>query len=79
MPFLLRAWALPWLLGPVFTCLIVAFAGLPMRGIRPLNEGMRTILGDSWRYAYARRAGKLSVHAADTDFDACHGAISAQK
>ena len=50
-----------------------------MRGIRLLNEGMRTILGDSWRSAYGRRAGKLSVHAADTDFGACHGAISAQK
>lgn len=36
---------LPWLLGPIAACLIAALAGVPMRGIRPLNEGMRTILG----------------------------------
>lgn len=36
---------LPWLLGPIFACLIAALAGLPMRGIKPVNEAMRTILG----------------------------------
>ncbi|MFK7881071.1 AbrB family transcriptional regulator [Roseobacter sp.] len=36
---------LPWLLGPIFACLLAALAGLPMRGIKLLNEGMRTILG----------------------------------
>lgn len=36
---------LPWLLGPIFACLLAALAGLPMGGIRLLNESMRTILG----------------------------------
>lgn len=36
---------LPWLLGPIFACLIAALAGVPMRGIKVLNDGMRTILG----------------------------------
>ena len=36
---------LPWLLGPMFACLAAALAGVPMKGIARLNEGMRTILG----------------------------------
>lgn len=36
---------LPWLLGPIFACLIAALAGVSMRAIKPLNEAMRTILG----------------------------------
>lgn len=36
---------LPWLLGPIFACLIAALAGVPMRGIGIVNEAMRTILG----------------------------------
>ncbi|MEO1539696.1 MAG: AbrB family transcriptional regulator [Pseudomonadota bacterium] len=36
---------LPWLLGPIFACLIAALAGVPLAGIRPVNESMRTILG----------------------------------
>ncbi|AXI44716.1 aminopeptidase [Sulfitobacter sp. SK012] len=36
---------LPWLLGPVVACLIAALLGVPMRGIKKLNETMRTILG----------------------------------
>ena len=36
---------LPWLLGPIFGCLIAALAGVPLGGIARLNEGMRTILG----------------------------------
>lgn len=36
---------LPWLLGPIAACLIAALAGVPMRGVKPLNEAMRTILG----------------------------------
>lgn len=36
---------LPWLLGPITSCLLAALAGLPMKGIRPLNDTMRTILG----------------------------------
>ncbi|RMH52682.1 MAG: AbrB family transcriptional regulator [Alphaproteobacteria bacterium] len=43
--FRLAGLPLPWLLGPVFACLAAAIAGLPMAGIRPLNEAMRTILG----------------------------------
>ena len=36
---------LPWLLGPIFACLVAALVGLPLRGIGWLNDGMRTILG----------------------------------
>lgn len=36
---------LPWLLGPIFACLVAALCGLPMRGIKVINEAMRTILG----------------------------------
>ncbi|WP_299024426.1 AbrB family transcriptional regulator [uncultured Sulfitobacter sp.] len=36
---------LPWLLGPICACLIAALAGVPMRGIKPVDEAMRTILG----------------------------------
>ncbi|MFK7755088.1 MAG: AbrB family transcriptional regulator [Sedimentitalea sp.] len=43
--FRFLAMPLPWLLGPIFACLIAALAGVPMRGIKPVNEAMRTILG----------------------------------
>jgi len=43
--FMLLSLPLPWLLGPIFACLIAALAGVRMRGIKPLNEAMRTILG----------------------------------
>ncbi|MEX0367632.1 MAG: AbrB family transcriptional regulator, partial [Ruegeria sp.] len=36
---------LPWLLGPIFACLISALLGVRMAGIKPVNEGMRTVLG----------------------------------
>jgi membrane AbrB-like protein len=36
---------LPWLLGPIFACLIAALGGVPMRGIKIVNDAMRTILG----------------------------------
>ncbi len=36
---------LPWLLGPIFACLIAALAGVQMRGIKVVNDAMRTILG----------------------------------
>lgn len=36
---------LPWLLGPIFACLTAALLGLPLRGIRVVNDSMRTILG----------------------------------
>lgn len=36
---------LPWLLGPIFACLIAALLGVPMKGVRPINETMRTLLG----------------------------------
>ncbi len=49
---LLGVWAfhwlslpLPWLLGPISACLVAALLGVPLAGIRPLNESMRTILG----------------------------------
>ena len=36
---------LPFLMGPIFACLIASLIGIPMRGITPLNEAMRSILG----------------------------------
>ena len=36
---------LPWLLGPIFACLVAALLGVPMQGFKLLNETMRTILG----------------------------------
>ena len=36
---------LPWLLGPIFACLIAALSRVPMGGVPVLNDGMRTILG----------------------------------
>ena len=36
---------LPWLLGPITSCLVAALFGVRLRGIRQLNDGMRTILG----------------------------------
>ena len=45
LAFKLMHLPLPWLLGPIFACLIAALIGVPMRGIKPLNEAMRTILG----------------------------------
>ncbi|MGB7317672.1 MAG: AbrB family transcriptional regulator [Planktotalea sp.] len=36
---------LPWLLGPIFACLAAALTGIPMRGIKVINDAMRTILG----------------------------------
>lgn len=36
---------LPWLLGPIFACLAAALIGVPLKGIKVLNESMRTILG----------------------------------
>ena len=36
---------LPWLLGPIGACLTAALLGVRLKGIRWLNEGMRTILG----------------------------------
>ena len=43
--FLALGIPLPWLFGPMFACLIAAFAGFPLKGIKPLNATMRTILG----------------------------------
>ncbi len=43
--FHLLSLPLPWLLGPIAACLVAALAGIPLGGIKLLNEGMRTILG----------------------------------
>lgn len=43
--FHLLALPLPWLLGPIFACLLAAVTGVPLGGIKLLNDGMRTILG----------------------------------
>ena len=45
LAFIASGLPLPWLLGPIAACLIAALIGVPMGGIRPLNEAMRTILG----------------------------------
>lgn len=36
---------LPWLLGPIFACLIAALAGVPMKGNKLINDAMRSVLG----------------------------------
>lgn len=36
---------LPWLLGPIAACLGAALIGVPLGGVKSLNDGMRTILG----------------------------------
>ncbi|WGI23319.1 AbrB family transcriptional regulator [Amylibacter sp. IMCC11727] len=36
---------LPWLFGPMVSCLIAALLGVQLRAVKPLNEAMRTILG----------------------------------
>ena len=36
---------LPWLLGPITACLFAALFGLPLKGLKLLNDAMRTILG----------------------------------
>lgn len=36
---------LPWLLGPIIACLIVALCGMQLRGIAMVNDAMRSILG----------------------------------
>ena len=43
--FMFFSLPLPWLLGPIGACLLAAVCGVPMRGIKPLNQSMRTILG----------------------------------
>lgn len=43
--FQLLSLPLPWLLGPIFACLIASLAGVPMRGNKMLGDGMRTVLG----------------------------------
>lgn len=43
--FMLLDLPLPWLLGPIAACLLAALSGVPLRGIKPLNDAMRTILG----------------------------------
>ncbi|MEM9435272.1 MAG: AbrB family transcriptional regulator [Pseudomonadota bacterium] len=36
---------LPWLLGPIFVCLAAALAGVELKGVKPINDAMRAILG----------------------------------
>ncbi|MEM7721437.1 MAG: AbrB family transcriptional regulator [Pseudomonadota bacterium] len=36
---------LPWLLGPIFACLVAGLLGVHLRGFKPLNDGMRAVLG----------------------------------
>jgi len=43
--FMLLHLPLPWLMGPIFACLTASLLGVPMRGIKLVNEAMRTTLG----------------------------------
>lgn len=43
--FLLAQLPLPFLLGPILSCLIAALAGVQMRGQATVNDAMRAILG----------------------------------
>lgn len=43
--FILISAPLPWLFGPMVSCLIAALLGVQLRAVKPLNEAMRTILG----------------------------------
>ncbi|MEL7092695.1 MAG: AbrB family transcriptional regulator [Pseudomonadota bacterium] len=43
--FHLATLPLPWLLGPIFACLVAALCGVKMRGMPVLNNAMRSILG----------------------------------
>lgn len=36
---------LPLLLGPMFACLLAALVGVPMKGVPPVSEAMRVVLG----------------------------------
>ncbi len=36
---------LPFLLGPIFLCLVVTLCGVQLKTIEPISDGMRTILG----------------------------------
>ena len=36
---------LPWLLGPIFACLVAALCGVQMKGVASINNAMRSILG----------------------------------
>ncbi len=43
--FFLQNWPLPFLLGPLAACLIAAFIGIPMKGIKSLSIASRTMIG----------------------------------
>ncbi|MEL7215698.1 MAG: AbrB family transcriptional regulator [Pseudomonadota bacterium] len=36
---------LPWLLGPILSCLTAALLGVPLRSVKVVNDSMRTVLG----------------------------------
>jgi len=36
---------IPWLLGPIAACLLSALLGVRLKGLKPINDTMRTILG----------------------------------
>lgn len=36
---------LPWLLGPIASCLVAALAGMPLKGNKLINDTMRSVLG----------------------------------
>jgi len=36
---------LPWLLGPLFACLVAALAGAPLKGMPRVSNSLRTVLG----------------------------------
>ena len=36
---------LPWLLGPMFGCLAASLLGVRLKGVPPVSDSMRTVLG----------------------------------
>lgn len=43
--FLVLSLPLPWLLGPMFACLVAALVGVPLRSLGSVTTLMRTVLG----------------------------------
>ena len=43
--FLWLEFPLPWLFGPLFSCLLAALIGINLYSIKILSDAMRTILG----------------------------------
>ena len=45
LAFILLGLPLPWLLGPMFACLVAALVRAPLKGMPRISDAMRTVLG----------------------------------